>query len=172
MGYFQSYLFRPAPRFQGTLEAEIKPDLGYALGRGWSRETLAEAGMGSFGSDREGLRRAGECGAWTLSCRRRWRCWAGGASWPSGPRNTASSCPRPGWKAERIPGMPRDMLIYPHLVRGRTVYLAGRAIEGDSPAGRPDRPSGSPPTLEPAARAGRPAPAVLQHILVHPTPYG
>jgi hypothetical protein len=34
--------------------SEIKPDLSYALSRGWTKESLAEPGIGSFEDDREG----------------------------------------------------------------------------------------------------------------------
>jgi DNA primase len=138
MGYFQSYLFRPAPSFQGAALAEVKPDLGYALGRGWRMETLAECGIGSFGADREGLRRALKSAGLDMEhpavvalLGRR----GGVAEWA---QKYGVQVPQSWIKQERVPGMPHHMLIYPHLERGRVVYLSGRAIEGmGDPTGRP-----------------------------------
>ena len=130
MGYFQAHLFRPAPSFKGTEEGEIKPDLGYALSRGWSKETLAEAGVGSFGSDRESLRRCLKAAgvdmdlpavAAFLGRRGNVAEWAG---------KYGVEAPQAWLEQDRVPAMPNQMLIYSHLERGRAVYLSGRSIEG------------------------------------------
>jgi DNA primase len=128
-GYFQGYLFRPAPRFQGAGEGEIKPDLGYALGRGWSKETLAEAGVGSYGGDREGLRRCLQAAGLDLDLPaavallgRRGKI----AEWA---QKHGLQAPKAWLEGDRIPGMPGQMLVYAHLERGRAVYLSGRSIE-------------------------------------------
>lgn len=103
----------------------------YALSRGWSQETIQDAGIGYFGKDWEALRAhlhsqgvdlehpvavaltgmRGDVGAWAKS------------------RGVAIS---QTWINQgKVPAMPPEMLIYPHRWRGRVVYLAGRRLEGE-----------------------------------------
>ena len=129
MVHFQQHLFRPFPLIQGVQESEIKPDLGYALSRGWSKETLAMAGVGSFSRDREALRRSLRTAGVDLECPAAVALlgWSGDVeAWAS----RYDLAPSRSWvRDNRIPAMPADMLIYPHLERGRTLYLSGRGVD-------------------------------------------
>jgi DNA primase len=124
MAYFQGNLFKGMdPAGNGH-----PSHLSYALKRGWSRETLQESGIGSLGDEREGLRRhlteAGidldlPAAVALLGLRGKIREWAQVQGVEADPK----------WLADDlIPPMPGQMLIYPHMVRGRVAYLAGRKI--------------------------------------------
>jgi DNA primase len=128
MAYFQQQLLRGVHGAGIVGSARVDPGLNYALARGWTRETLVEAGIGSFGSDYQGLRRwllqAGldlELPAVValLGLKGNLREWAD---------KQGLEAPRSWVEQKRIPGMPAHMLIYPHMERGRVVYLAGRSI--------------------------------------------
>jgi DNA primase len=126
--YFQDQLLSNAEQGgEGSPKTPVT-SLRYALGRGWSRETLIEEGAGGMGDDRAGLRRfliaAGvdvelPAAVALLGRRGQVRAWAAKQGLEADPK----------WLADdRIPAMPGHMLIYPHMVKGRVVYLAGRKI--------------------------------------------
>jgi DNA primase len=110
--------------------AAISAGIAYAYSRGWSDETISAAGLGCFGRDWEGLRRhlksAGvdlesPLAVALLGLRGDVAAW--GASF-----NLQLA---QAWITERkIPAIPPQLLLYPHLVRGRMVYLSGRSLVG------------------------------------------
>jgi DNA primase len=108
------------------------PGLLYARGRGWTEEIIRAAGLGYFGREWGSLRRhlaamevdlespaavaligfRGDVAAWGVKFGQQ---------------------PGEKWVSQgRVPAMPADMLIYPHLVRGHPVYISGRALVGKS----------------------------------------
>jgi len=128
MSYFRAALWR---------EGEPSAGLSYALSRGFTRETIQDAGLGFFGKDWNGLRDAlkharvdlahptavalvgfkGDVAAWA--------------------KNWGIQAPQAWVEASKVPAMPPNMLIYPHQVQERTWYLSGRGIpepeaEGDT----------------------------------------
>ncbi|MBE0411683.1 MAG: hypothetical protein IBX69_18305 [Anaerolineales bacterium] len=133
MQFFQKALFAaqkdPLPPGESGGKGE-SAGLAYVHSRGWSDETIRAAGLGCFGTDWQGLRRhlqsagvdldspgavallgmRGDVAAWGESCNLQLaQAWI---------------------RERRIPAMPANLLVYPHLVRGRVVYLSGRALVG------------------------------------------
>jgi hypothetical protein len=85
--------------FQATLAANAEA-AAYVAGRGWNAATVAAAGLGYFDGDWHALRVA-------LAA-------------------AGIAAANPG--AAAVLKMPPGLLIYPHIVRGRVRYLAGRSI--------------------------------------------
>jgi DNA primase len=115
--------------FQDELFSSRPEGYSYAASRGWSGDTVYASGIGFFANSWDDLSRRfvqlgidpcspaavafvgfkGDVSAW-------------GRAWGVEP-------PR-GWvEAGKIPRMPPDMLIYPHLERGAAAYLSGRFIK-------------------------------------------
>ncbi len=106
--------------------------LRYALSRGFEEGTIRAAGLGYFGRDWAGLRaamlRAGvdlshPVAVALVGFRGDVAGWA--HTWGLNP-------PRPWVEAGKVPAMPPNLLIYPHMVRGRVGYLSGRGLPSDS----------------------------------------
>ena len=126
MEFFQERLFGMG-REEGALE-RVSAGLAYARGRGWSDEVIRAAGLGCFDQDWAGLKKhllsagvdlespaavaligfRGDVAAWGQKFGLR---------------------PGEGWISEgKIPAMPPHLLMYPHPVRGRVVYISGRSL--------------------------------------------
>ncbi|MBN1922052.1 MAG: DUF927 domain-containing protein [Anaerolineae bacterium] len=122
----------------GEGQAETgSPGLAYARRRGFTDETLRAAGVGFFGMAWDDLRHALQVSRIALDCpaavallgfRGDVRAWC----------ETHGIEPTARWVEEgRIRAMPPNLLIYPHIVNGRAIYLSGRYIEpsGEGPKG-------------------------------------
>jgi DNA primase len=114
--------------FDGSRAA--RPGLDYARSRGWSDQTIREAGLGFFPPAWDRLRsHLAACGldpeapaaAALLGFRGDLAGWG---------ERYDLEVPKNWLEQGRIPTMPPDLLIYTHLVRGRVVYLTGRSISG------------------------------------------
>jgi DNA primase len=109
------------------------PGLTYARQRGFEDTTLREGGVGYFGKDWGDLRTALAKANIDLECppavaligyRGDVRAWA--ETWD------VELAPR--WiEEQKIPAMPPDMLIYPHVLKGRVTYLSGRHLSPTGP---------------------------------------
>lgn len=77
--------------------------LAYCIARGWTEETIQEAGLGYYDGDRQGL--TGELSMHGIK-----------ASDPA---------------AKALLGIPAGMLVYPHVVAGRVVYFTTRMASRD-----------------------------------------
>ena len=128
MAYFQDHLLQQASQGGEANAMAQNAGLRYALGRGWTKETLMEAGIGSVGNEREGLRRflkeAGinlelPAAVALLGRRGKVKEWA---------QQQGVEAAQKWLDEDLIPGMPGNMLIYPHMERGRVAYLAGRKM--------------------------------------------
>jgi len=105
------------------------PGLVYARQRGFDDQTLRAGGVGYFGKDWDALRTALNAQDVELECpaavaligyRGDVAAWA--EKW--------DVAPAPKWvETGKVPAMPPDMLIYPHVLGGRVTYLSGRHIE-------------------------------------------
>jgi len=122
---------RPGP----ITDNQVKPSRGleYAIcgdvdGRGWTEEVVWEAGLGYFGKDWDELRewlRKGDIDLESPIAVALIGYRGDVAAW--GKKHEI--VPAPGWVTDnKIPVMPPDMLIYPHVMRGRLTYLAGRRL--------------------------------------------
>jgi DNA primase len=128
MSYFRENMFsssrdRHAPAGESA-------GLLFAHNRGWTDEVIHAAGLGCFGKDWDRLKRHLDTAGVDLE------------SPPAvaliGFRGDVAAWgekfglqPGQKWISQgRVPAMPADMLIYPHLVRGRPVYISGRALSG------------------------------------------
>jgi DNA primase len=118
---------------------ELSPGLEYALYmRGWDLETINASGIGFFGKDWDELRKHfvergidPECPAAVALVGYRGDVVAWGSKYGVKPASA--------WiEAKKIPAMRPDMLIYPHTLRGRVVYMAGRTIFEKSHWNLPD----------------------------------
>jgi len=78
------------------------PGLGYARGRGWSDETIRQAGLGWWDGDKRGL----------------------------GGELDLQGVQRGDGVRAALMGMPAGMLVYPHVEHGRVVYWSTRSVEG------------------------------------------
>lgn len=119
------------------VDGQTGAGLAYALKRGLTEETIKAHGLGFFGEDWGGLRAGllergiavdapaavalvgfkGDVAAW----------WS---------KTGLEGNPPQDWvQASKVPAMPPGLLIYPHVLRGRVIYLSGRRIEvtGDMP---------------------------------------
>ncbi|MCL4867824.1 MAG: toprim domain-containing protein [Anaerolineae bacterium] len=108
--------------------------MDYALGRGWTAETIEAAGLGYWDWPL-----ADELRGWlsmheidqsrpevvaVLGLRGDVQAWL--ERWKVEGKDTAE------WADKgKIPGMPGGLLVYPHWERGRCVYLSGRGIAGE-----------------------------------------
>lgn len=109
-----------------------RPGLAYARDvRGLSEETIKAHGLGYFGKDwdrlRAGLRERGiAVDAPAAVALVGW--WGNVTEWWS--KAEMEGNPPQKWVQEgKVPAMPPDLLIYPHVIRGRVVYLSGRHVE-------------------------------------------
>lgn len=102
----------------------------YARDRGWTDETIRAEGLGYFGEAWDGLRAALLARNVDLQCpaavalvgyRGDVATWAKAQGVDADARFVEHG---------KIPAMPPQMLIYPHVLRGRVIYLAGRLLPG------------------------------------------
>lgn len=114
---------------------EPSAGLIYARDRGWSDETIRAEGLGYFGEDWDGLRAALTAHKVDLQC-------PAAVALIGYRGDVAQWAKTQGVEIEarfvehgKIPAMPPMMLIYPHVLRGRVIYLAGRLLpgQGDRP---------------------------------------
>jgi len=91
-----------AARFFVRAFRASEPAQAYAASRGWTTETIKAAGLGFWDGDHDELRKE-------------FRLYGTDLRGPT---------------AQAVLGIPKEMLIYPHVRRGRVCYLSGRSIEG------------------------------------------
>lgn len=102
----------------------------YARDRGWNDTTIRAEGLGYFGETWDGLRAALSARHVDLLCPAAVALvgYRGDvAAWGQAHEvHVAQQWVEQG----KVPAMPPQMLIYPHVLRGRVLYLAGRTIPG------------------------------------------
>ena len=128
MQFFQKSLFNPDP--EKPCSSAVSPGLQYARARGWSDETIRAAGLGSFFRDWEGLRRhltsarvdlESPAAVALVGYRGDVAAWGKNFNLPLAQ----------AWiSAHKIPAIPPEVLLYPHLVRSRIVYVSARSLVG------------------------------------------
>ncbi|HQF63875.1 MAG TPA: CHC2 zinc finger domain-containing protein [Anaerolineaceae bacterium] len=129
MSYFRAALWREGePSSAG---------LTYALSRGFTRETIQDAGLGFFGKDWNGLREALKLAGVDLTHPTAVALVGYKGDVATWAKTWGITAPQAWVEAGKVPAMPPDMLIYPHLWRGRARYASGRGLpepeaEGDT----------------------------------------
>ena len=118
--------------FQQSLKSEMgKRGLAYAHeARCWPDELLQDAGVGYFGKDWNGLREALTAAGIDLESPAAVALvgFRGDVlSWAK-KHGVDVQAGHPWVDAKKVPAMPPDMLIYPHMVHGRVVTIAGRRL--------------------------------------------
>ncbi len=108
----------------------------YALNRGFTDDTLRSARLGYFGHDWAGLRAVlaeagvdllnpvavalvgykGDVAAWA-------KVWG------------IDDVPKTWVESNKVPALPPNMLMYPHVIRGRVIYLSGRGVPDEGKSG-------------------------------------
>lgn len=122
-----------------TPAADGTPSAGYIYvrDRGLTPEMITAHGLGYFGKDWNGLRAAlaekgvapeSPAAVAFLGYRGDVATW-----WTQA--GLAGNPPQQWVQDKKIPAAPPDLLIYPHVLRGRVLYLSGRRVspEGDMP---------------------------------------
>jgi DNA primase len=100
----------------------------YAAGRGWADEAITDSGVGYFGRDWQALRAHLKAAGADLESPAA-VALLGYQGDVQGWARVHGVQAAGGWITDgKIPGMPPDMLIYPHIRRGRVEYLAGRRL--------------------------------------------
>ncbi len=127
MAFFQRSM--RLPDMLPVRDEELSGGLRYALLRGWTLETMREVGLGYFDGDWNGLRAhltaAGvdveaPAAVALVGLRGDVAEWA---------KRRGVDAPGVWIEKGKVPAMPPNLLVYPHLVRGRVVYLSGRLAD-------------------------------------------
>jgi DNA primase len=120
--FFHSRLTETAP------DGSLSPGLLYAQSRGFDEATIKAAGLGYFGEDWALLRSAftgrsidleSPAAVAFVGYRGDVTAWA---------KAQGISASRHWVEANKVPAMPPGMLMYPHVLRGRVVYISGRKL--------------------------------------------